>query len=88
MFVTMQTACRKTITGAVGARVQNVGPGLPARIQIDSNHQSLARINSTNGAGGACSVLPNDASARWTNPTQGDLVFNVAPTNFNVNVTP
>jgi hypothetical protein len=84
LFVTSQTACRKHIVGSTGARFVNG----PARIILDSAHQNLSRVNSTNGAGGACAVLPNDASARWTNPTGGDLQFNLTPTNLTLNVTP
>jgi hypothetical protein len=84
LFLTSQTACRKHIVGSTGARFVNG----PARIILDSAHQNLSRVNSTNGAGGACAVLPNDASARWTNTVGSDLQFNLTPTNLTLNVTP
>lgn len=84
-FITSQTACRRTIVGAVGARFQN---GPPATITIDHDHENLADVNSTNGAGSACAVLPNDASVRFTNGVNGDPVFNVVPSNLTLNVTP
>jgi hypothetical protein len=83
MWVTTQTACRKHLAGSVGATFENS----PATLTIDANHQSLMRVNSTNGLGGTCSVLPNDATARWTNSTSGDLSFDVQPANLTVNVS-
>jgi hypothetical protein len=83
LFVTAQTACRKHVVGSVGATFSNAAHSLI----IDVNHQNLSRINSTNGMGGTCSVLPNDPSARWVSPLNADLVFNVSPTNLTVNVS-
>jgi hypothetical protein len=83
IFVTSQTACRVTVTGSVGATHANN----PSTITTDTNHQSLAASNSTNGAGGACAVLPNDASARFTNGSNGDLVYTDSPTNLTLNVS-
>jgi hypothetical protein len=84
IFVTTQTACRHTVVGAVGARYQN---GTPGTLTVDKDHENLQTINSTNGAGAACAVLPNDASARFTDGTNGDAVYTIAPSNLTVNVS-
>jgi hypothetical protein len=83
LFVTTLTACRKHIVGAVGATFSNSDNTLV----LDTNHQNLSRVNSTNGMGGTCSFLPNDSSARWVNPSNGDVLFNVTPTNLDVSVS-
>jgi hypothetical protein len=83
IFVTTQTACRITVTGSLGATHTNA----PSQITTDTNHQSLSAGSSTNGAGATCAVLPNDASARFTNPTSGDLLYNDSPTNLTLNVS-
>jgi hypothetical protein len=83
IFVTTQTACRIVVTGSLGATHANT----PSRITTDTNHQSLSVGSSTNGTGGACAVLPNDTSARFVNPTQGDLIYNDSPTNLTLNVS-
>jgi hypothetical protein len=85
IFVTSQTACRITVSGGVGATYTN---GTSPTLVTDTNHQSLAVTNSTNGAGGACAVLPNDASARFTSAASGDQTYAVTPSNLNINVTP
>jgi hypothetical protein len=84
VFVTSQTGCRLTVVGAVGARYQN---GVPASITVDSLHEGLSTVSSTNGLGAPCVVLPNDASARFTNAAQGDAVYSVSPSNLTVNVS-
>jgi hypothetical protein len=84
IFVTSQTACRLTVVGNVGGRYQN---GAPGTLTVDSNHENLATINSTNGAGAACNVLPNDASSRFTNGASGDPVYTITPSNLTVNVS-
>jgi hypothetical protein len=83
IFVTTQTACRIDVGGAVSVTYANA----PAMIVTNTNHQELNATNSSNGAGAACSLLPNDASARLVNASNGDLQYNVSPTNLNVNVT-
>jgi hypothetical protein len=84
VFVTSQTGCRLTVVGAVGARHQN---GVVASITVDSVHENLSTVSSTNGLGASCVVLPNDASARFTNAAQGDAVYSVSPSNLTVNVS-
>jgi hypothetical protein len=84
IFVTSQTACRHTVTGSVGVSYLN---GAAPTLTVDKDHENLTVTNSTNGAGGTCAVLPNDTSARFTNGTQGDPVYNVTPTNLTVNVS-
>ncbi|MCW3024514.1 MAG: hypothetical protein JWR30_3836 [Conexibacter sp.] len=83
IFVTSQTACRITVTGSIGATHANS----PSLTTTDTNHQSLASGSSTNGAGSACAVLPNDASARLVNASSGDLQYNNSPTNLTINAT-
>jgi hypothetical protein len=84
-FLTTQTACRFTLAGSMGVTFVNS----PATITTDTTHQSLVMRDSTNGAGGACAFpLANDTSARFTGPTGGDLLYNMSPTNLNINVTP
>jgi hypothetical protein len=84
IFVTTQTACRIVVTGAVGVTHAN---SPVSTITTDTNHQSLVAGSSTNGTGGACAVLPNDTSARFVNPTSGDLIYNDSPTNLTLNVS-
>jgi hypothetical protein len=81
-FITSQTACRRTVVGAMGARFQI---GTPATFTVDANHVNLAEVNSTNGAGSACSWLPNDTSMRFTNTANGDPVYTVTPSNLALN---
>jgi hypothetical protein len=83
IFVTTQTACRITVSGAIGVTHANT----PSTIITDTNHQSLVATGSTNGTGGACATLPSDASARFVNSSNGDLQYNVSPTSLTVNVT-
>jgi hypothetical protein len=83
-FIASQTNCRRTIVGAMGARFQN---GTPGTVTVDKDHENLATINSTSGAGGTCAVLPNDASMRFTNGASGDPVYTVTPSNLTVNVS-
>jgi hypothetical protein len=85
-FLTTQTACRFTLAGSMGVTFANS----PATtMTTDTNHQSLVMRDSTNGAGGACAFpLANDTSARFVNSANGDLIYNVSPTNLNINVTP
>jgi hypothetical protein len=84
IFVTSQTACRHTVVGAVGASYQN---GANPTLTVDKDHENLQVLNSTNGLGATCSVLPADASARFTNGALGDPVYTVTPTNLTVNVS-
>jgi hypothetical protein len=85
LFLTTQTACRYTLTGSMGVTFRNG----PATITTDTNHQSLAMIDSTNGAGGTCAFpFANDPSVRFLNASNGDLQYNVSPTNLNISVTP
>jgi hypothetical protein len=72
-----------TISGSTGAHYTNA----PGRLLIDGNHQSISANNSTNGAGATCSVLPNDASARFRNASNGDLHYLVNPSNLALNVS-
>jgi hypothetical protein len=84
IFVNATTACRFTLVGGVGATHFNA----PSLLRTDANHQNLAMVNSTNGAGAACSVLPpNDSSVRFTNSAQGDAVYRDLPSNLTVNVS-
>ncbi|MCZ4491180.1 MAG: hypothetical protein JWP53_109 [Conexibacter sp.] len=88
-FVTSQTACRLKLAGGVGVTYANPSGGFSgASMVTDTDHQTLAASDSTNGAGGACALLPNDPSARFSNPFSGDLQYNLSPTNLTVNVTP
>jgi hypothetical protein len=78
VFVTSQTACRFTVLGTVGATHSNGAAALTS----DTNHQTLAAINSTNGSASSCTVLPDDATAKFTNNSAGDVTYNVSPVNL------
>jgi hypothetical protein len=85
-YLTTQTACRFTLAGSMGVTFAN-SPA--ATMTTDTNHQSLVMRDSTNGTGGTCSMpFANDTSVRFVNSSNGDLIYNVAPTNLNINVTP
>jgi hypothetical protein len=88
VYITTQTACRISIVGATGATYINATTGSGAQRTTDTSHQSLAATNSTNGAGGACAILPNDTSARFVNTSNGDLQYTVSPTNLSITVSP
>jgi hypothetical protein len=85
IFVTSQTACRYTLAGSLGITYTN---GTSPTLVTDTNHQSLAVTNSTNGTGGACALLLNDPSVRFTSQTSGDQTYAITPSNLNINVTP
>jgi hypothetical protein len=83
VFATSLTTCRHYIVGSVGQKYSNATHSFT----IDYHHQNLAAVNSTDGMGGACSVLPNDASIRWSTAVDADIVYSVSPTNLNVSVS-
>jgi hypothetical protein len=85
LYLASQTACRVTMKGSMGITFGNGS----ATITTDTNHQSLANVDSTNGAGGSCAfMVVNDPSVRLSNSSNGDLQYNVAPTNLDITVTP
>jgi hypothetical protein len=87
-FVTSQTTCRDFFTGDWTLGHRNPSAGAGARIVIDSNHESMQATNSSDGSGGACTMLPNDNSVRFTDGLGGDPIYTISPTNLTVNVTP
>jgi hypothetical protein len=87
-FITTMTACRVRLHGTWAGDELNGAVPVPPEYEIDPDHGSLVARESTNGMGGACSLLPNDASVRMTDPSAGSLRYAQSPTNLNVQVTP